>query len=151
MDVHLARMVMPRSRSRSLLSIACASTFWFSRKAPDCLSRASTRVVLPWSTCAMIAMLRIPIHCSLGAFRAFEGQGSAEGMLQRTYSTGRVAYSALARQRPRSAGLKQYCCHLASAAAAYLGIGNAGSSMFERGKDSRAGPVEVEIGLADGR
>ena len=47
MEVHLARMVMPRSRSRSLLSIAWASTFWFSRKAPDCFKSASTSVVLP--------------------------------------------------------------------------------------------------------
>jgi hypothetical protein len=26
---------------------------------PDCFNRQSTRVVLPWSTCAMMAMLRI--------------------------------------------------------------------------------------------
>ena len=34
------------------------ATFWFSRKAPDCLSSSSTSVVLPWSTWAMIAMFR---------------------------------------------------------------------------------------------
>ena len=34
------------------------STSWPTRKAPDCQSIASTRVVLPWSTCATIAMLR---------------------------------------------------------------------------------------------
>ena len=56
--VHLARIVMPRSRSRSLLSIARSATFWFSRNAPDCLRSSSTRVVLPWSTCAIIAMFR---------------------------------------------------------------------------------------------
>src|SRR5262249_39587565 len=34
------------------------ATFWFSRKVPDCCSRRSTRVVLPWSTWAMMATLR---------------------------------------------------------------------------------------------
>ena len=57
-EVTLARMVMPRSRSRSLESIARSATRWFSRKAPDCCSSRSTRVVLPWSTWAMIATLR---------------------------------------------------------------------------------------------
>ena len=49
---------MPRSRSRSLESIARSATRWFSRKAPDCCSSRSTSVVLPWSTWAMIATLR---------------------------------------------------------------------------------------------
>lgn len=31
---------------------------WFSRNTLDCFSRASTSVVLPWSTWAMMAMLR---------------------------------------------------------------------------------------------
>ena len=48
--VHFARMVMPRSRSRSLLSMARSVTFWLSRKAPDCFRSWSTSVVLPWST-----------------------------------------------------------------------------------------------------
>src|SRR3954471_9578295 len=51
-------MVMPRSRSRSLESIARSATFWFSRNEPDCCSRRSTSVVLPWSTWAMMATLR---------------------------------------------------------------------------------------------
>ncbi len=34
-------------------------TSWFARNAPDCQSIASTSVVLPWSTCATIAMLRM--------------------------------------------------------------------------------------------
>jgi hypothetical protein len=46
-EVHLARMVMPRSRSRSLESIARSITCWFSRKTPDCLSSTSTSVVFP--------------------------------------------------------------------------------------------------------
>src|SRR5580698_5216218 len=57
-DAALARMVIPRSRSRSLESIARSVTFWFSRKVPDCCSRRSTSVVLPWSTWAMMATLR---------------------------------------------------------------------------------------------
>ena len=36
-----------------------SATSWFARNAPDCQSIASTSVVLPWSTCATIAMLRI--------------------------------------------------------------------------------------------
>ena len=65
-EVHLARMVMPRSRSRSLESMARSATCWLSRNVPDCFSRRSTSVVLPWSTCAMIAMLRISILSSGG-------------------------------------------------------------------------------------
>src|SRR5262249_8695654 len=57
-EVTLARMVMPRSRSRSLESSARSATRWFSRNAPDCCSSRSTSVVLPWSTWAMIATLR---------------------------------------------------------------------------------------------
>jgi len=55
----LARMVMPRSFSRSLLSMTRSATCWLSRKVPDCRSNWSTRVVLPWSTWAMMAMLRM--------------------------------------------------------------------------------------------
>ena len=55
----LARMVMPRSRSRSLESMMHAQPgSWLSRRLPDCCSRRSTSVVLPWSTWAMMAMLR---------------------------------------------------------------------------------------------
>ena len=57
-EVALARMVMPRSRSRSLVSITRSATRWLSRNAPDCCRSRSTRVVLPWSTWAMMAMLR---------------------------------------------------------------------------------------------
>src|ERR1700679_2511439 len=64
--VHLARMVMPRSRSRSLESMARSSMCWFSRTEPDCLSSWSTSVVLPWSTWAIMAILRISM--GRGAF-----------------------------------------------------------------------------------
>ena len=50
---------MPRSRSMSLLSITRSATFSLSRKVPLWRSSWSTRVVLPWSTWAMMAMLRI--------------------------------------------------------------------------------------------
>jgi tetratricopeptide (TPR) repeat protein len=40
------------------LAIARSATRWLSRKAPDCCSNRSTRVVLPWSTWAMMAILR---------------------------------------------------------------------------------------------
>ena len=56
--VFLARMVMPFSRSRSIESITRFSTSWLARNAPDCQSIASTRVVFPWSTWAMMATLR---------------------------------------------------------------------------------------------
>ena len=49
---------MPFSRSRSIESMTRSLTSWFSRKAPDCQSIASTSVVLPWSTCATIATFR---------------------------------------------------------------------------------------------
>ncbi len=58
-DTFLERIVMPRSRSRSLLSSISSPAFWFSRKRWPARSILSTSVVLPWSTCAMIAMLRI--------------------------------------------------------------------------------------------
>src|SRR5438477_10059176 len=57
-EVTLDRMVMPRSRSRSLESMARSATRWLSRKEPACCRSRSTSVVLPWSTWAMIATLR---------------------------------------------------------------------------------------------
>src|SRR5947209_15691321 len=70
MEVFFARMVMPRSRSRSFESMTRSSTCWLARIAPACLSRASTSVVLPWSTCAMIAILRMSYrNCMRGCQR----------------------------------------------------------------------------------
>ena len=57
-DVHLARMVIPRSRSWSLESMARSACASLARKMPDWASSWSTSVVLPWSTWAMMAMLR---------------------------------------------------------------------------------------------
>ena len=45
--VFLARMVMPRSLSRSLESMIRSWTFWFSRKTFACFNIESIRVVLP--------------------------------------------------------------------------------------------------------
>src|SRR5581483_5558926 len=57
--VFLARIVIPFSRSRSIVSSTRSPTSSFARNAPDCQSSASTRVVFPWSTCATIATLRM--------------------------------------------------------------------------------------------
>ncbi len=62
MAVFFAMIVMPRSRSRALLSITRSATCWFSRKMWLCFSIASTSVVLPWSTWAMIATLRMSVR-----------------------------------------------------------------------------------------
>src|SRR5690606_17497547 len=58
MAVFLARMVMPRSRSWSLESITRSAPTSRRLRVPDCCRSLSTRVVLPWSTWAMMAMLR---------------------------------------------------------------------------------------------
>ena len=55
----LAAMVMPLSLSRSILSIILSLISRPCLNRPLCLNMASTRVVLPWSTCAMIAMFLI--------------------------------------------------------------------------------------------
>src|ERR1700756_801310 len=59
MAVFLARIVMPRSRSSSFESMTRSATASLARNVPDWRSMASTRVVLPWSTWAMMAMLRM--------------------------------------------------------------------------------------------
>src|ERR1700685_1207480 len=78
-EVALARMVMPRSRSRSLESSARSATRWFSRNEPDCCSRRSTRVVLPWSTWAIMAIWRSGVGlmvCFCGAKNKNEPRGA---------------------------------------------------------------------------
>src|SRR5919108_4478829 len=72
-EVTLARIVMPRSRSRSLESSARSTMRWLSRTAPDCCSSRSTNVVLPWSTWAMIATLRRFMGCIKNRARASKG------------------------------------------------------------------------------
>src|SRR2546428_7648025 len=58
-------MVMPFSRSRSIESMIRSATASFCRNRPDCQSMASTRVVLPLSTWAMIATLRMLSRCCI--------------------------------------------------------------------------------------
>ncbi len=60
---------MPFSRSRSIESITRSATSWPLRNAPDCHSIASTSVVLPWSTWAMIAMFRRSERVAMGRTR----------------------------------------------------------------------------------
>jgi hypothetical protein len=57
-EVTLARMVMPRSFSSALESMARSATCWPVRKEPEARRSTSMRVVLPWSTWAMMATLR---------------------------------------------------------------------------------------------
>src|SRR4029079_17946145 len=59
-------MVIPFSRSRSLESIALSCTCSLARNVPVWRKRKSTSVVLPWSTWAMMAMLRICSRGSMG-------------------------------------------------------------------------------------
>src|SRR5918993_1022653 len=61
---------MPFSRSRSIESITRSATSALARKAPDCHSIASTSVVLPWSTWAMIATLRRSSRRCMGPVEA---------------------------------------------------------------------------------
>jgi hypothetical protein len=49
-------IVIPRSFSRSIESITLSSTILWESNVPLCFKRPSTKVVLPWSTCAIIAM-----------------------------------------------------------------------------------------------
>ena len=57
--VFFARMVMPFSRSRSFESITRSTTASLVRNTPAWRSMWSTRVVLPWSTWATMATLRM--------------------------------------------------------------------------------------------
>ena len=50
---------MPRSRSWSIESMTRSATASWAANTPDWRSMASTRVVFPWSTWAMIATLRM--------------------------------------------------------------------------------------------
>src|ERR687895_607362 len=63
----LARIVMPRSRSWSIESRIRSVSSSCAANTPDCRSMASTRVVLPWSTCAMIATLRMSVRLAIGS------------------------------------------------------------------------------------
>src|SRR5882757_900207 len=57
---------MPRSRSWSIESITWSTTASWAEKTPDWRSIASTSVVLPWSTWAMMATLRMSVRRGTG-------------------------------------------------------------------------------------
>ncbi len=70
-------------------SAVVAARTWFSRNTLDCLSSASTSVVLPWSTCAMMAMLRMSARgeaaaspAAAGAAGRVPGEGGGGGGLR---------------------------------------------------------------------
>src|SRR5438874_2544530 len=96
----LARMVMPFSRSRSPESRTRSATSWFSRKAPDCQSMASTRVVFPWSTWATMATLRRSDRTGIRTAQSREPRGLPKPVLLgvlpdatgRTRERGRFAF-----------------------------------------------------------
>lgn len=76
----------PRARwgpRRAACPCAPWAPTWFSRNTLDCLSMASTSVVLPWSTCAMMAMLRrsrrVAVSPGAAAAGAVQGGGAGEG------------------------------------------------------------------------
>src|SRR5687767_2753301 len=70
-------IVIPFSRSRSIESITRSATDSLARKTPLCQSIASTRVVFPWSTWAMMAKLRSPVTGS--ARSSWRGKRSGTG------------------------------------------------------------------------
>ncbi len=76
---------MPRSRSRSFESRIRSPTSWLARNSPLCRRRQSTRVVLPWSTCAIMAILRmscrrISLGCQDQLTRADQAAGRTEAI-----------------------------------------------------------------------
>ena len=74
-DVFLARIVMPRSRSRSLESMRRSPSSSPRCRAPAWDNSLSIRVVLPWSTWAIIAMLRSSVSVigkEVGGWRSMD-------------------------------------------------------------------------------
>ena len=100
---------MPRSFSRSFESITRSATRWFSRNEPDCCRSLSTSVVLPWSTWAMMAMLRRFMGVDLDGGAAIRGvtRGSKPDMgrffrsCEMSYPTWRNFATGGARSCPR--------------------------------------------------
>ena len=76
----LAKMVIPRSRSRSLESRMHSPCSCDSRNWPLDFSRQSTRVVLPWSTWAIIAMFRMSNRRMVVSARLFPDKSSSAKM-----------------------------------------------------------------------
>src|SRR4051794_24176249 len=97
---------MPFSRSRSIESMTRSATSAPSRKAPDCQSIASTRVVLPWSTWATMATLRRSERVSRGT--PAQARRSA-----RAWLAGRCVVRRGLRSRERKPATPAALCHLA--------------------------------------
>ncbi len=77
--VFLARMVMPFSLSRSPESMTRSVSSWLARNAPVWRRRASTRVVLPWSTWATMATFRMSSRLFMGEPTIEDGCGVPYG------------------------------------------------------------------------
>src|SRR3954447_12561669 len=78
-------MVMQLSRSRSLESMTRSTCSSWDPKMPLWLSMASTSVVLPWSTCAMMAMLRIEVLEDFIESKCFVGCYAARSLTRATH------------------------------------------------------------------
>src|SRR4051794_14418883 len=94
MAVFLAMIVMPFSRSRSIESMTRSATCSWAPKVPLCQSIASTSVVLPWSTWAMMARLRTSSLVS--EFKTGPlvlGEGKIGGKVTSPAGTGRIPQS----------------------------------------------------------
>src|SRR5712672_1197524 len=81
-DVFLARIVMPRSRSSGLLSMTRSTSAAPARNTPAWRSIWSTSVVFPWSTWAIMATLRMDTATTLeGSCDVRERPGEREKSL----------------------------------------------------------------------
>mmetsp|Transcript_43264 Transcript_43264/g.139438 ORF Transcript_43264/g.139438 Transcript_43264/m.139438 type:complete len:209 (-) Transcript_43264:30-656(-) len=98
MAAFLARIVMPRSRSWSFESISRSSLSIEPEMACADCSIASTRDVLPWSTWATIAMLRMsertPLPAGAAATAASDAEIWARPRERRPAARGRAAATA---------------------------------------------------------
>src|SRR3954466_5764757 len=89
---------MPRSRSWSIESMTRSETASCAANTPDWRSMASTSVVLPWSTCAMIATLRMSVRAAMrplsvrgpGLGLQHDLHGAVGLLLERLVGRGRV-------------------------------------------------------------
>src|SRR2546422_10837105 len=100
-------IVIPRSFSRSMLSMTRSMIRSFKRYVPLCFSIASTSVVLPWSTCAMIARLRMASAVLTSLSSPFSGHragGPQKGeATRRLASPGRAGFYYKLLRRDRGA------------------------------------------------
>ena len=117
---------MPRSRSWSIESMTRSVSSSCAANTPDWRSIASTSVVLPWSTWAMIATLRMSERCDMKLW------GSSRPQIATL--DGRVRARRISRsmqRRPTTASLDERSRRLL--------IGEDGLGLLERGRDHRQG------------